>query len=307
MKEIYKILEKSKEYLAKQKNNSRILAFNVFENLGYHLTPNHYYSPIPDTKSLEDNLWLTPSKLNGIKIDEKAMHNLLYEFSKFKKEYEMFSREKSNENFYINNTYFESVDSEIYYCMIRKFKPKRIIEVGAGFSTFISSNAILKNKEEFNIDGKLTAIEPYPREELINGFPGLSKLIKSKVQSVNFSVFGKLEKNDILFIDSSHVAKMGGDVLYLMREIIPKMKKGVIIHIHDIFIPFEYPKEWIFKWQRFWNEQYLLESFLMFNTNFEIMWASNYMHMYYPKKLKHAFNSYENYARWPSSFWMRRV
>jgi hypothetical protein len=116
-----------------------------------------------------------------------------------------------------------------------------------------------------------------------------------------------LEENDILFIDSSHVLKIGSDVQYEYLEILPRLNKGVIVHIHDIFLPAEYRKEWVLKDHIFWTEQYLLQAFLAFNDNFEILWAGSYMHLKHPDKLEVAFNSYRRNERWPGSFWIKKI
>lgn len=282
-----------------------------FKKLGFYITPINYESPIPDTITLKDDLWLKHSELVGIDINEKEQINLLSLFSsKFKEEYESFPRNKTKipYQYYVNNGSFESVDGEILYCMIRYFKPKKIIEIGSGNSTFLSAQAILKNREEDNsYKCELIAIDPYPKDVLKTGFPGLSKLIPTEVQDVPLSEFSKLKANDILFIDSSHVLKIGSDVQYEYLEILPRINKGVIVHIHDIFFPVEYPKKWVLEDFRFLNEQYLLQAFLAFNHSFEVLWAGCYMHLKYPDKLEAAFSSYKRGKTLPGSFWIRRI
>jgi len=283
--------------------------FLIWERLGFHITPNHFYELIPDTRTLKDELWLNQSELSGVNIDEEVMNNLLSKFSsKFKSEYESFPKTETSISYqyYVNNESFESVDGEIYYCMIRYFKPKRIIEIGAGYSTYLAAQALLKNKEEYGINAKLIAIEPYPNDTLRKGFPGLTKLIETKVQEVDLSEFRKLKENDILFIDSSHVLKIGNDVQYEFFEILPKLSKGVLLHLHDIFLPAEYPKKWVLKKYLFWNEQYLLQAFLTFNSVFEVLWGGSYMHVRYPEKLEETFSTYNKKKVWPGSFWMRK-
>jgi len=132
-------------------------------------------------------------------------------------------------------------------------------------------------------------------------------LIPKKVQDIPLSEFKKLSENDILFIDSSHVLKIGSDVQYLYLEVLPRLNKGVIVHAHDIFLPAEYPKEWVLKNYIFWNEQYLLQAFLAFNNSFEVLWAGSYMHLRHPDKLEEAFSSYKRDKIWPSSFWIRKI
>lgn len=135
----------------------------------------------------------------------------------------------------------------------------------------------------------------------------MSALIQKPMEQVPSELFRQLDENDILFIDSSHVVKIGGDVNYAFLEVIPRSKKGVIVHIHDIFLPEEYPKGFVFERRRFWSEQYLLQAFLSFNSAFEILWAGYYMHQNYPRECKSVFPSYiEDKARAPGSFWIRR-
>lgn len=284
--------------------------FAFYEKFGLHITLNHYYSPIPDTRTLKDELWEKKSELIGININEDAQIKLLSLFSsKFKTEYEKFPTEKPSDPFqyYINNGAFDSVDAEILYCMIRHFKPKKILEIGSGYSTLLSAQGVQKNKEIDDFKSDLISIEPYPRDFLKSGFPGLTKLMIQKVQDIPLMEFQKLTENDILFIDSSHALKIGGDVQYEYLEILPRLNKGVLIHIHDIFLPAEYPRGLIFNHTRFWNEQYLLQAFLTFNNNFEILWAGSYMHLTYPNKLEQAFSTYDKDITQPGSFWMRRI
>ena len=279
-----------------------IKLFRVWERMGFHITQNHFYQPIPDIRTLPDNLWLRQSELVGIDMNEQRQIGLLNELSvKFKNEYDGLLEENSSKP-----KQFGPVDGEILYCMIRYFKPERIVEIGSGYSTYISAQAILKNEEEGGNKSELIAIEPYPNEALRRGFPGLTKLIPAKVETVELAEFTKLQENDILFIDSTHVLKSGSDVQYEYLEILPRLRKGVIVHIHDIFLPMEYPKEWVLKQFLFFNEQYLLQAFMAFNNAYEVLWAASYMHLRYPDQLEQAFGSYNRKRAWPGSFWIRK-
>ncbi|MFH1478162.1 MAG: class I SAM-dependent methyltransferase [Candidatus Omnitrophota bacterium] len=285
--------------------------FSIWEKKGYHIVPISYYEPIPDTKTLKNDIWENPSELIGIGINEDKQLELLSMFSsRYKQEYDIFPEEKQSGSagYYTKNNWFECVDGEIYYSMICHFKPKRIIEIGAGFSTLLAAKAILKNKEEdSSYNAELETIEPYPRGFLKKGFPGLTKSVVEKVENISFQKFEALEENDILFIDSSHVLNIGGDVKYEYLEILPRLRKGVIIHIHDIFLPNDYPKEDVMNNKLFWTEQYLLQAFLLFNDSFEILLSSSYMNLKHPDRLEQAFNSYQRYRGKPSSFWIRRI
>lgn len=287
--------------------------FPVWEKFGFHAIPIHFYEPTPDLKNLDNKIWQKTSDLIGIDMNEQYQLSLLDSFaSKYRHEYESFPRRKTKipYQYFTHNTSFSTINGEILYCMIRNFKPKKVLEIGSGNSTYVSAQAILKNKQE-NHEGELIAIEPYPKPTLERGFPGLTRLIKNNLQEVPISEFESLQENDILFIDSSHMLKLGSDVHYEYLEILPRLNKGVIVHIHDIFLPAEYPKSWIMNDHYFWNEQYLLQSFMTYNNNFEILWASNYLHLKHPEKLASISNSYSDFAKkrnWtgPSSFWIRR-
>src|SRR5947207_305286 len=183
--------------------------------------------------------------------------------------------------------------------MIRHFQPRLIIEVGSGFSSLVLGQAAEKNK-----NSGLICIEPFPGEFLRGGFPGLQSLIEKKVQDIDLEFFSQLDPGDILFIDSSHTVKIGGDVNYLFLEVLPRLKPGVIVHVHDIFLPFEYRRDWVLDEFRFCTEQYLLQGFLTFNSEFEVLMANGYLAHRYMEDLKATFT---NSPWWGGgSFWMRR-
>lgn len=271
------------------------------------MIPNSFAQPIPDTRELSDSVWQQQTELVGIDINEPGQLEILSSFAdRFKSEYEKFPREQTNipYQYHVNNPFFISVDGEVLYCTIRHFKPRRIFEIGSGNSTYLAAQAVLKNQSEGN-SAELVAFEPYPNDMLKTGFPGLSKLMTTRIEHVPLSEFSKLQENDILFIDSSHSLKINSDVQFEILEIIPRLNKGVIVHLHDIFLPSEYPRDWVLKDHLFYNEQYLLQAFLAFNESFQVLWAGSFMHVKHSDKLKLAFNSYK--GAWPGSFWMRKV
>lgn len=276
--------------------------FPFFQSLGIHITHNHFYEPIPDTRHLKNSLWRKDRFLTGINFQEKKQKELLKEFKKkYKREYDALPINKTDSEYFINNGMFESVDGEILYCMVRDLKPDNIIEIGSGYSTLLMSLAVERNEK-----GILTVIDPYPQDIYTKGSPNIDYLVKKKVEDVPFQLFEKLNENDILFIDSSHVGKLGSDVQYEILELFPRLKKGVVIHIHDIFLPSEYPKRAVLKDYVFWNEQYLLHAFLQFNNSFEVLWGGSFMHLFNSELLEKTFKSYTK-KRWPGSFWMKKT
>lgn len=276
--------------------------FRLWERHGFHVTPVHFYQPIPDTRSLPDTVWDQPSKLVGINMNDTTQLDLLRnQFPKFRHEYDRFPVEPTGDprRFYFNNGLFDGTDALVAYCMIRHFQPRWIIEVGSGFSSLVAAEAIAKNK-----NSALICIEPFPFDFLRQGFRGLHSLIEKKVEDIGLEFFSQLDSGDILFIDSSHTVKIGGDVNYLFLEVLPRLKPGVIVHVHDIFLPFEYRKDWVIDELRFWTEQYLLQSFLSFNSEFEVLMANAYLAHHCMSELKATFT---NSPWWGGgSFWMRR-
>lgn len=273
--------------------------FRIFEKAGFHITPNLFYYPIPDTRTLKDDLWKNESELIGVDMNIGQQLKLLHEaFPKFRDEW-TFPENKtdtvSGHEYYLNNaTFGGGGDAQVLHSMIRYFKPKRIIEIGSGFSTYLSARACLLNKEKDGVDTELIAIEPYPNDALKKGFSGLSALIQKPLEQVDMNLFTSLQANDILFIDSTHVLKIGGDVKYEYLEILPRLKNGVIVHSHDIFFPYEYPRNWVLDNHWFWTEQYFLQAFLAFNSAFEVLWAGQYMSRKYINELKPVFPCYGN-------------
>jgi hypothetical protein len=284
--------------------------FEIWEKQGYHVTPVHFYFPIPDSREIDEKILNRRNEFKGININEMRQLQLLAVFTNsYRGEYARFPVNKTDipYEYYLRNGVFESVDGEILYCMIRHFKPRRILEIGSGNSTYLIAQALEENRKDNGKQAIFEVIDPYPNESLKAGFPGLTKLIGEKVQNISVSMFGELQQNDILFIDSTHVLKIGSDVQYEYLEILPRLKREVIVHFHDIFLPAEYPSDWIKLKRWFWNEQYILQAFLQFNDSYEVLWAGHYMHLNYPDELKAAFSSYNPSSTLPGSFWIHRI
>lgn len=276
--------------------------FPVWEQHGFHVTPVHFYQPIPDTQNLPEELWDRPSELIGIDMNDAVQLDLLRNrFPRFLDEYNQFPNSSTTESgrFHLNNDLFDGTDALVAYCMVRHFEPRLIIEIGSGFSSLVSAEAAAKNR-----NSSLICIEPFPLEFLKRGSPRLRSLIEKKVQDVDLEFFSQLGTDDILFIDSSHTVKIGGDVNYLFLEVLPRIKPGVIVHVHDIFLPFDYRRDWVMDEFRFWTEQYLLQAFLIFNSQFEVLMANSYLAHRYMEDLKATFPK----SPWwgGGSFWMRR-
>jgi predicted O-methyltransferase YrrM len=285
--------------------------FPVWQSLGLHVTPNDYAQPVPDTRTLGEGLWESQSELPGIEAREEEQIELLRSFDRrFGSEYRALPRRPTGiaHDYYLENPSFGPVDAEILYCMIRAHKPRRIVEIGSGFSTYLAVKAVRMNAaEQDGAPAEVIAVDPDPDPVVARGFPGLTGLIRRPVEELRRDGFAALGPSDILFIDSSHVLRIGGDVQHLFLEVLPRIRPGVLVHVHDVFLPAHYPRDWVMKEQRFWSEQYVLQAFLMFNRAYEVLWAASLMHLHHPTDLSAAFPSYDPHSCWPGSFWIRRV
>jgi predicted O-methyltransferase YrrM len=187
------------------------------------------------------------------------------------------TQKEPTHRYYADNGAFPLGDALVLRAMIKHAKPRRIIEVGSGFSTA----CMLDTLDELGRSVRMTCIEPYPDRLKSLLRPGdLVEIIASPVQRVAVDRFAALQSGDILFIDSTHVVKAGSDVHYELFEILPRLAPGVFIHFHDAMYPFEYPLEWIFEHNHSWNEAYMLRAFLMYNKEFSVFYSSSYLMLY---------------------------
>lgn len=286
----------------------------IFYKHGFHLLRRSYDVPIPDELDLNDTFWGKRTQLVGVDTNEKYALGLLEDvFPLYRDEFrESFPAHRSSSDpaqFYLFNGSFMAIDAHVYYAFIRHFRPRHIVEIGAGNSTLLAGAACVRNLKENARATDLVAIEPFPTSVLGEGIPGLSQLVEDKVQNVDLELFASLESNDILFIDSSHVLRSGGDVQMEYCEILPRLASGVLVHIHDISLPKPYPRVY-FENQLYFNEQDLLQAFLCFNSRFQVIWPGNYMLLKYPEKVYAVFPEYMGMRKCfpdsePSSFWMR--
>ena len=260
-----------------------LLSKKILNYFGIFPLRNHYYEPLFNFKQLKKKLY-KDRNLPGINFNLNRQLNNLSSLVYTNELRDLNLKKNSpNFNFNIKNGFFEHGDAEIYYQLIRHIKPKNILEIGSGQSTLIALEAIKKNKNIDKINTKINCVEPYENTWLDNFN---IKIIRKKIEDLNANYYLSLKSGDILFIDSSHMIRPQGDVLKIFFEIIPKLKKGVIIHIHDIFTPKDYPEKWLINEHRFWNEQYLVEALMMNKNKYEIYLMLNYLKNNAYKKLK---------------------
>ncbi len=251
----------------------------------------HFYSTVVSLENIrkkQDEIWKDNIKetIKGIDLNTAEQLDLIKEFSQFYKDLPFPIMKKDNIRFNYYNSYYSYTDAIILFSIIRYFEPKKIIEIGSGYSSAVMLDT---NELFFNGNIQLTFIEPFSRDRLNILLKATdrqnSKIIQQNVQNVPLKVFKELQSGDILFVDSTHAVKTGSDVNFIMFEILPVLKKGVLIHFHDIHFPFEYPKDWVLNGFG-WNETYFLKAFLMYNKDFKILFFSDYLHKYYKESFQ---------------------
>ncbi|MFN2494154.1 MAG: class I SAM-dependent methyltransferase [Pyrinomonadaceae bacterium] len=247
--------------------------------------------------------WEEQKYTQGLALDdEKALQFLNETCGPYQSEYRTFATTPNGDEsqYFLENGWFGTVDAEILYSVLRRFQPTNIVEVGSGFSTRVMRRAINDGK----LATRITSIDPHPNTSVA---PYADEYIEAPVEDVEVGqIVNLLNTGDVLFIDSSHTVATGGDVPYLFLEVLPRLQAGVLIHIHDIFIPFDYPAEWVTDgWG--WNEQYLAQAFLACNQSFDILWPSRYMWEYHHEAIIELIPSASVVGRCPSSFWLKRL
>lgn len=242
--------------------------------------PGHFYSPIPSLDEVrrdDAQIFAAPPRtLPGIHLRETEQLALLDELGRFYGDIPFPERKTPELRYYYENPFYSYSDAVFLHCMIRHLEPARIVEVGSGFSSCVT----LDTRERF-FDGAIdvTFIEPYPRillSLLREGERDRTRILERRLQDVPLEEFAALGRNDILFIDSTHVSRVNSDVNRIFFEILPSLAPGVHIHFHDVFYPFEYPREWIYQ-GRAWNEAYALRTFLQYNGAFPIVLMNTFL------------------------------
>ena len=263
---------------------------DLSDRWGYHIRPIHYYEPLPDFRSITAEQLTHRRPYAGIDFNWDTQLTHITQLARYRDELEHLT-------FDFDNVFFSGFDAAVYYALIRHLQPQRVIEIGGGYSTQLAAKALARNGA-----GQLTCIEPYPEARLLEANLKI-ELIQKRVEQIDVDFFSCLDTDDILFIDSSHAVKFGSDVCYEILELLPHLKRGVWIQVHDIFFPHDYPAEWLLNRRLALNEQYLLEAFLAFNKNFIPQLANHWICLDHADA---ATRLWSNDTR-ASSFWMKRV
>jgi hypothetical protein len=264
---------------------------------------NHYYEPLFDGSMLRRPL-SQDRILPGINYNIEEQLKILKGFAYSEELTDIPSSRVDDLTFDLSNIFFGGGDANYWYNLIRLKKPARIFEIGSGNSTLLAIKAIQRNQEELpGYKCKHLCIEPFEMQWLED--IGVT-VLRQCVEDIDKTIFNELASGDILFIDSSHIIRPQGDVLFEYLELIPSLKKGVIVHIHDIFTPRDYLERWVVDEVRFWNEQYLLEAFLTCNSDWKIIGALNFLRHNYYDSLKAACPLLVQEGE-PGSFYIEKI
>lgn len=296
-------------------------AYKTGARMGVLVLPVHYYCSEPDIIELEHtiDLWAKPSQLPGIEVDLDA------QFDRLRKVCLPFREEYGNNEHYLRAAAeqygpgFGFIEAQLLHAVVRHYQPGRIVEVGSGISTYCFQQAVKATGDAGGRVSEIVCVEPHPSGPLRKvAEAGGVRLIKEPVQRVSFEVFEELSTDDILFIDSSHVAKAGSDVDHIILEILPRLGPGVLVHFHDIYFPYTYQRDLLETFLHS-NETALLRALLTQNGRFKILFCLSHLHYERPEDLKSLFPLYRPQAGWnglrphnadparhfPSSIWLQ--
>jgi hypothetical protein len=270
--------------------------------------PGHVHSPLPDLGLVDrDQARLfdrTVTHVPGIDLQVGAQLDLVAEFSKYYGDLPFADDRSRGLRYYFRNEWFSYGDAIVLYSMLRHVRPRRMLEIGSGFSSAVMADT---NDRFLDRQVALTFVDPHPERLLAllgEGDKTRCEILAARAQDVPLGRFSSLEPGDVLFIDSSHVAKVGSDVVHLVTTVLPVLAEGVIIHFHDVFWPFEYPEEWV-REGRAWTENYLLKAFLQFNESFKILCFNSYLAQHH---LETVARHLPSFPRNPgASLWLKKV
>ena len=287
----------------RSKRAARDITEAATRRLGFEVVRRNFYSPLPDRDQLPDRLWSGPAELPGVELNVEGGLALLREMAPYLAEFGPAMGQSPG--FRIDNGTYERGDAETLFAMLRQFKPARVMELGSGTSSHIVAAALRANEADGS-PSTYRVFDPYPWQATELGPAEGVEVVALGATDVPPSEYAALEPGDVLFVDTTHTVKTGGDVNHLLLEVVPRMPVGVIVHFHDIFLPYEYPREWVIDMRLAWAEQYLLQAFLAFNQRFEVLLPVHALARSAPDELAQLIPGFQRGVA-PGAFWIRRT
>ena len=277
---------------------------------GYHFQVRDFYSGLNDVLFLEENLdlWHSRPLPAGVEWDLEAQLEVLERIAPYCRELHDVPEDMppGPPRYHWINDFWNGADAIVQYGLLRQAKPHRVVEIGCGWSSLLMAEALARNEGEGAPTAGVEQIEPYPRKELLRALPATWSLHETILQRAPLELFESLEAGDVCFYDGSHVARVASDVVWFFSEVIPRLKPGVLVHLHDIFWPNDYPDLWVFDRAQTWNEQYVLQAFLMYNDRFRPLLCNSAVFEAYREQAIELFQGLPAH-RGGSSVWMERL
>ena len=281
-------------------------ASRALRPLGFDIELAHYYSPIPHADDRPSQWWLAPKGMPGVEFDlDRQLGFIADELGSYLGEFTPPRTATDPLRYHLANGLFAGGDADLLYAIIRRFKPGRVLELGAGFSTLVAALAAERNCAEGHAT-RVVSCDPYAVPPGPGTVAGLAELRPVAAEDLPLAEFQSLQANDILFIDSSHTVKVGGDVVHLFCEVLPQLAPGVLVHVHDVYLPWPYPREWVAHNRWYWAEQYLLQALLSENPRWEILVMAYALLRERADEFKGRIPNVEGMPP-PLSCWMRRT
>jgi predicted O-methyltransferase YrrM len=282
----------------------RRVGFRKLQGLGYHLQPNDFYTPLNDCAFLDANrdLWTSLTPVTDIDWRREQQFAVAEEIGRFVDELRDVPERTDRPGTYCwDNGFWNNADALVQYGLVRSRQPLRYLEIGCGWSSLLLARALGRNVRPCSVD----LIEPYGNDEMLAALPREWTRHRTILQRADLALVERLGPGDVLFFDGSHCAKAASDVNWFFFRLLPRLRPGVLIHLHDIFLPDDYPEEWIFERGQTWNEQYLLQAFLMNNKTYRVLIANRYLYRAGRETLDRLYRGVQ--PSFGCSFWMEKI
>ena len=282
--------------------------FRDIQEAGYHFQINDFYSPLNDCAFLDANrdLWAVPVEPAGIDWNLEHQLAVAREVARHVEELRGVPRRSPDPGVFCwDNHFWNNADALVQYGLVRSRRPRRVVEVGCGWSSLLLARALTRNEADGAPRAEVVQIEPYPRDTIMSSLPEHWRQHVSILQRAPMSLFEELEAGDVLFYDGSHCAKVASDVTWFFFRVLPRLRSGVLIHVHDVFFPGEYPEEWIFNRGQTWNEQYVMQAFLMHNDRYRVEICNSYLAAKRAEELRELYRDVQ--PAHGVSIWLKKI